>query len=311
MVRGVMVAIAAALVLGACSASGQVGASDTVPTSSTTLPPVTSLAPVPTTEPTTTTTEPTTTTTFPTSPPLVTEPSRGGVVDRYTMDLVGVTEPGVAVTVDGRAVDVSGDGTFAVPVVNDLGPNTVVLRLDGGAGVTATHVVRYDFDPPAGWVAAIGDSVMLGSAKEIEKRLGEEGIVDAVVSRQFAAAPGLVEELVARPDPPQVIIVGLGTNGPAAAADFDRVMEIAGEDRTVVFVNVRVPRSWEATTNRVLAEGVERYDNAVLVDWYAATKDRDDLFAAGGFHPKQAGRVLMGELIAGAIFPNWTPLEEG
>ncbi|MCL1597963.1 MAG: hypothetical protein M3094_02170, partial [Actinomycetia bacterium] len=224
-------------------------------------------------------------------------------------EFTGSTEPGVAVTVNGEPVIVDADGAFSVPVVSDLGTNTVTVRLDDGSGVTATHRVRYLFEPPDGWIAAIGDSVMLGSAPEIEKRLGED-IVDATVSRQFLAAPAIVEQLVARPVPPQVIIIGLGTNGPAQERHFDQVMEAASDERLMVFVNVRVPRTWEDASNRTIAEGVERYDNAVMVDWYSATKDRGDLFAADGVHPKQAGRVIMAELIADAIFPHWTPLED-
>ena len=52
----------------------------------------------------------------------------------------------------------------------------------------------------------------------------------------------------------------------------------------MVFINAHVPtRNWESTTNRELAAGVERYDNAVLVDWYTPTKGRSDLFAADYF----------------------------
>ena len=58
-----------------------------------------------------------------------------------------------------------------------------------------------------------------------------------------------------------------------------------------------------------LAAGVERYDNAVLVDWHTPTKGRNDLFAADNFHPKQPGRVIYAELVAEAIFPNWEPLD--
>ena len=156
------------------------------------------------------------------------------------------------------------------------------------------------------WIVAIGDSIMLGSKAEIEKRLGDN-IVDATVSRQFLDAPKLVARLLAREEPPEVIIIGLGTNGPVQERHFEEVMEIAGTEPLVAFINVHVPRKWEATSNRELAAGVERHDNAVLVDWYGATKGRNNLFAGDGFHPKQAGRVIMAELIASTIYPDWEP----
>jgi len=182
----------------------------------------------------------------------------------------------------------------------------VVVSASSPSGMTTNKRITYTFAPREGWAAAIGDSVMLGCKDEIEKRLGED-IVDATVSRQFLAAPDLVQSLVDRADPPELIIIGLGTNGPVQARHFDEVMEIAADVPLVAFVNVRVPRSWEATSNTEIAEGVSRYDNAVLVDWYSVTKDRDDLFAADGVHPKQPGRVIMGDLIAEAVFPGWTP----
>ncbi|GMR02867.1 MAG: hypothetical protein BMS9Abin20_1218 [Acidimicrobiia bacterium] len=304
--------LAVALVVAACS-SAAVDDPSTEPTnptsSTTTTAPVTSLPPPPTTS------IPTTTTTVPadTEPPgLESVPTHGQVLDRYSFDFVGSTEPGTLVTVNDEPVVVDDDGNFEYPVTNDLGTNTVIVALADDAGNSATHRISYEFEPPDDWIAAIGDSVMLGSEREIEKRLGGEDIVDATVSRQFLDAPELVAELVKQPEPPQVIIIGLGTNGPAQAQHFDEVMEAAGEERLMVFVNVHVPtRGWEATTNRTLAEGVERYDNAVLVDWFTPTEGREDLFAADGFHPKQPGRVIMAELIADAIFPNWKPLEEG
>jgi lysophospholipase L1-like esterase len=115
---------------------------------------------------------------------------------------------------------------------------------------------------------------------------------------------------VARQDPPELIVIGLGTNGPVQARHFDEVMELAADVPLVAFVNVRVPRSWEGISNREIAEGVERYDNAILVDWYEVTWNRNNLFAKDGVHPKQAGRVIMAELIADAVFPNWVPLED-
>ena len=121
-----------------------------------------------------------------------------------------------------------------------------------------------------------------------------------------APAPGIVADLLDREVPPQVIIIGLGTNGAVQQRHFDEVMEIAADVPRMVFINAHVPtRNWEAETNRQLAEGVERYDNAVLVDWFTPMEGRSDLFAKDNFHPKQEGRVIYADLVAEAIFPNW------
>jgi hypothetical protein len=101
-----------------------------------------------------------------------------------------------------------------------------------------------------------------------------------------------------------VIVVHLGTNRPVQERQCEETMEIAADVPRMVFVNAHVPtRDWESTTNRELAEGVERHDNAVLVDWHTPTKGRSDLFASDNFHPKQPGRVIYADLIAETVFP--------
>ncbi len=303
--------LALAVVAAACSAVS----ADDRPTSSTESTSSTVTQGSVTSLPATTTSAPTTTLTVPRDaepPDLRSVPAHGQVIDRYIIDFVGSTEPGAVVTVNGSAVVVDSNGRFSYRVVNDLGPNTVVVSLADDAGNSATHRVSYEFAPKDGWIAVIGDSVILGSAKEIEKRMGSEAVIDAAVSRQFRDAPSAVAELVARAVPPQVIVIALGTNGPAEDEQFNQVMQAAGSDRLVAFVNAHVPtRRWEAATNATLAAGVERFDNAVLIDWFAATEGRDDLFAADGFHPKQQGRVIMAELIASAVFPRWSRLTDG
>ncbi len=294
--------VAIALVATACASSAT--AEDPTTTSAapiTTLPPPT----------TSTTIAETTTTEAPDEPPtLSTSIEPGDVVDTYVRTLSGTTDPEATVTIDGIEVEVQADGAFAeAPTFNTIGDTTVVVSTTSPSGMTTTRRITYTFTPSDGWAAAIGDSVMLGAKPEIEKRIGE-GIVDATVSRQFLAAPDLVRSLLQRANPPELIIIGLGTNGPVQARHFDEVMEVAKDVPLVAFVNVRVPRPWEATSNTEIAEGVARHGNAVLVDWYSVTRDRDDLFAADGVHPKQPGRVIMGELIAEAVFPGWIPLED-
>lgn len=265
--------------------------------------PITTLATVETLAPTTTTT------TTPPPPSLTISSPESDMVDTYVLAVAGTTSPDAVLRIDGEEVGIDGDGTFQIDHFNTKGENTIEVIATGPNGLSTTERLTYSFVPADGWVAAIGDSVMLGTKPEIEKRLSED-IVDATVSRQFLHAPDLVRDLVNRDVPPEVIVIGLGTNGPVQARHFDEAMEWAVDTPLVVFVNVRVPRTWEAQSNLELAEGVERYENAVLVDFYGVAADRDDLFAADGVHPKQQGRVILAEMIAEAIFPNWIPLED-
>jgi hypothetical protein len=54
--------------------------------------------------------------------------------------------------------------------------------------------------------------------------------------------------------------------------------------RLVVFVNLRVPRPWESRNNAVLADGVRRYPNAVLLDWNGYLNAHPDLIGRDGTH---------------------------
>jgi lysophospholipase L1-like esterase len=271
----------------------------------------TSTVPETTAAPDTTASTVTTTEAVAEDPPSIeTIPVDGDIVDTYMVEFVGRSETAVDVLVNGESVDVDSEGTFVVDLPSDLGENEVVIEATDAEGNTGIVETTYVFAPEDGWIAAIGDSVMLGSKEELEERIGP-GTVDAVVSRQFLQAPDLVRDLLAREVPPQVIVIALGTNGPVQARHFDEVMEVAADVPRMVFVNAHVPtRNWEAETNRQLAEGVERYDNAVLVDWFTPMDGRSDLFAKDNFHPQQEGRVIYADLVAEAVFPNWASENE-
>jgi hypothetical protein len=152
---------------------------------------------------------------------------------------------------------------------------------------------------PAGPVTAIGDSVMLGSVSELQRRVDNLTIVDAEVALQVEPAIDILRARRAAGQLGEKVIVHLGTNGTFTAEEFDEIMDVlAGVDR-VVFVNDKVPRPWEQSNNEVIANGVKRYPNkAVLVDWYSATVNRPNLFAPDGIHPEPAGQRLYARLIA-------------
>ena len=309
MKRLMTLVVASGVLAAACTSTSAAETTTTetfapIETTSTVAPETTLAAEPPTTEP------PTTTESVDDQPPVVeTTPADGDVVDTFMVEFVGTTETEAQVMVNGEPVELDADGSFSVMLASDLGDNEVSIEVVDELGNTGATTVSYSFEPEDGWIAAVGDSVMLGSKEELEKRIGP-GTVDATVSQQFGDAPSLVSRLLARPIPPQVIVVHLGTNGPVQERHFEALMEIAADVPLMVFINAHVPtRNWESTTNSELAAGVERYDNAVLVDWHTPTKGRSDLFAADNFHPKQPGRVIYAELVAEAIFPNWEPLD--
>jgi hypothetical protein len=134
-----------------------------------------------------------------------------------------------------------------------------------------------------GHVTAIGDSVMLGAARELRRSIANMD-VDARVSRQASAAIRLAQARQASGTLGDVIIVHIGNNGPIATAQFDQLMQPLQGAKLVVVINLRVPRRWEAGNNLVLAEGVKRYPNAVLLDWNGFTRANPGLIGGDGIH---------------------------
>jgi hypothetical protein len=154
---------------------------------------------------------------------------------------------------------------------------------------------------PAGQVSAIGDSVMLGSAGKLTKRIEGLDVMDAEVGMQVSYA---IEILRWRRDAGQlgdVVVVHLGNNGTFTARQFDEMMEVLGDERRVVFVNVKVPLPWEGPNNAVISEGVARYPNTVLADWYSASAYHPEFFVEDGVHLQTEGQRVYADLIAAQL----------
>jgi hypothetical protein len=155
--------------------------------------------------------------------------------------------------------------------------------------------------PPAELrVFAVGDSVMLGAARELQKSIaGLE--VDAAVSRHVGATLTILKQRQAAGRLGQIVIVHIGDNGYLTAKQFDDLMQpLAGLTR-VIFVNLKVPRKWETPNNQVLADGVARYPNTVLIDWHTFGVDHPELFAKDGIHIGAAGAKAYTALIVAQL----------
>ena len=112
--------------------------------------------------------------------------------------------------------------------------------------------------PVPGPVTTVGDSIMLDIQPYLETDIPGAS-VDGMVSRQFETGIGVVQADRADGTLGHVLVVELGTNGSVTDSDFDAMMQAAAGVQRVVFVNVDVPRAWEAPDNAVLAAGVARY----------------------------------------------------
>lgn len=138
---------------------------------------------------------------------------------------------------------------------------------------------------------------MLGAAGDLTRAFGAIEI-DAKVSRRLKAATDILRGYHDAGKLGDTVITHIGTNGPIDAPQFDDLMQVLTGVHKVVIVNVKVPRWWQDQNNLALADGVRRYTNTVLVDWYAMSHNRRELFRRDGFHLRPDGTRFYADVIA-------------
>jgi len=207
---------------------------------------------------------------------------------------VAITPPGGAGVASALGIGVG----VGVPPSTTV-PLPAVTPTTGATSSTSSSVATTTTVPPvAGPVSAVGDSIMIDIQPYLQADL--PGVsVDGVVSRQFETGIGVVQADRAAGTLGSVLIVELGTNGSVTSSDFDAMMQAAAGVKRVVFVNLDVPRPWEAPDNAVLAAGVARYPGvAVLADWYTLSTPHPEWFTPDQVHLEPAGAQAMAALIA-------------
>jgi peptidoglycan/LPS O-acetylase OafA/YrhL len=228
-------------------------------------------------------------------------------IDEVVVPADAPPSPAVAVTAPSRSASALpshplvpaasfGPPTTPVPRRPEVTP-AVAVSPSAAAPAVGPPSAAPSASPP---ILAFGESVMLQSAKALAHDLGPVR-VDAAVGRQIGDGITILEQREESGGLAQTVIVQLGNNGPFYDGQFDEVMAALRDVPTVIWINVRVPRDWEAHNNRIIASGVARYPNARMVDWNAATEGRPDLFWDDGYHPRPAGAKLYADLVADAL----------
>jgi peptidoglycan/LPS O-acetylase OafA/YrhL len=145
--------------------------------------------------------------------------------------------------------------------------------------------------PEGSSITAIGDSVMLASAPELQSAF--PGIqIDAVVSRQLADAPAVLTSLRDQGALRDTVLLGLGTNGPIDEKILDRIRSIATPARHIVVVNVQAPRGWTAGVNETLTRFAQQYRDVELANWRDAIAGHLALLARDQIHPGSRGGLI-------------------
>jgi len=144
-------------------------------------------------------------------------------------------------------------------------PSPTITPTSAIPSPTPTRTTPTPYD---GEVFAFGDFFFLSTAPCLEAKGFE---VDAVSGRRVTDAAAELTRL--RPDLPGAVLLHLGANGGAAPADLDRIMEILGPDRIVVWSTIQLPDddryTFEAETNAAISALPRKYPNARIVSWNA------------------------------------------
>ena len=151
-----------------------------------------------------------------------------------------------------------------------------------------------------GPITAIGDSVMLASAPELQATF--TGMtVDASVSRAMYSADDILVALKAAGQLHPLVVIGLGTNGPIAVDELTEILRILGPDRQLVLVNAYAEREWTDGVNSTLAEFAAGNRRVELSNWHATIAGRLDLLAGDHVHPGPTGGQLYADEVRGAL----------
>jgi hypothetical protein len=192
--------------------------------------------------------------------------------------------------------------SLRAPVTGPTGPappsSTAASTSPTASTVPPSSTPTTVTNPVPGPVTAVGDSIMLDIQPYLEVDIPGAQI-DGLVSRQFEAGIAVVQADRAAGTLGNVLVVELGTNGAVTPSDLDDMMQAAAGVKRVVFVNINVPRSWEAPDNAVLAAGVAQYPGvAVLADWNALSASHPEWFTPDQVHLQPAGAQALAALVA-------------
>jgi hypothetical protein len=156
--------------------------------------------------------------------------------------------------------------------------------------------------PGGGDVTAIGDSIMVDGMPNLRALL--PGIaIDAVAGRQVAAGLAVLQYLARQAGLRTSLVVELGTNGTFTAAQFDRILSLAG-GRHLVFLTNHCPScAWVPSNNELLATSCTPDRNCTVADWEALADAHPEWFARDGVHMPIGGigGQAFAELISSAL----------
>lgn len=144
---------------------------------------------------------------------------------------------------------------------------------------------------------AIGDSVMLGAAPEIQEAL-PGCIIDAKEFRQVWDAVTIIRDLNAGGKLLDTVVIALGGNGSFRKSSGQEVLDALGAERTIYWI---APfgkyLTWQESILRILNELAEENENLIILDWPEFAAGHTEWFYDDGMHLNTAGQTAYAEFI--------------
>lgn len=233
----------------------------------------------------------TTTTTTTTAPPATTTP-----VVAPVLDPAGSVAPDVSAPPTTIAPTTAPPPT---PPPTTVPPTTLPPAPVGQLGVVSSLEGLTPLDIPptvAGFpLVALGDSVMLGAAEELQARGFQ---VDAQQSRQMNAFVPTMQALKDNGTFGSVVVVHLGTNGGFSQETLDSMLATVADVPVVLLLTGKADRSWIADNNAKLRAVPATHPNVTVVDWEVLSATCEGrCFYDDGIHLTQSGQNFYADVI--------------
>ena len=148
-------------------------------------------------------------------------------------------------------------------------------------------------------LVALGDSVMLGAAEELQARGFQ---VDAQQSRQMKAFVPTMQMLKDNGTFGSVVVVHLGTNGGFSQETLNAMLATVAEVPVVLLLTGKADRGWIADNNAKLRAVPATHSNVTVVDWEVlSTTCEGRCFYDDGIHLTQSGQNFYADVIGRVI----------
>ena len=144
-------------------------------------------------------------------------------------------------------------------------------------------------------LVALGDSVMLGAAEELQARGFQ---VDALQSRQMQAFVPTMQALKDNGTFGSVVVIHLGTNGGFSQETLDAMLATVADVPVVLLLTGKADRGWIADNNAKLRAVPATHANVTVVDWEVLSAScQGRCFYDDGIHLTQSGQNYYADVI--------------